>query len=153
MKKLILKTTILVGALWLFALPANALYYSASAANTMTSLNWYRGNIIASPASTWGLTAGNNGASLTWVSYLPQQYYSMVGYNGGSFAIRDTTRDIITFVSPFKGWGCPLGDVFRRSCDEGGSSTGVAPVPEPCTLILLGSGLGGVLLYRRRKAT
>lgn len=70
------------------------------------------------------------------------------------FTIRDTPLDILDFVFPNLDNNYFAGHLRRFGEDnEDSIYLAVAPVPEPGTLILIGSGLGGLLLYRRRRAS
>ena len=77
-----------------------------------------------------------------------------------NITIQDTTLDILDFVYPnmdgylFEGHLRRFADGIENFTgeNEGSIQLAVAPVPEPATLFLLGSGLGGLLLYRKRRA-
>ena len=69
------------------------------------------------------------------------------------FTIQDKNLDILDFVFPNLDGNYFAGHLRRFGDDnEESIQLAVAPVPEPATLILIGSGLGGILLYRRRTA-
>lgn len=76
---------------------------------------------------------------MTWDATVPADFV-----NTGTFVLLAQFYD----NDPFAG-GNPLGDVLLGTA---GYSASVNPVPEPATLLLLGSGAAGLFLRRRRQS-
>lgn len=72
------------------------------------------------------------------------------GVNGGAFrGIQRTSADISYFV--ITGAYPALDDLTFRPRSAPNPNPDPDPVPEPSTLLLLGAGLGGLVIWRRRK--
>lgn len=70
-----------------------------------------------------------------------------------NFWIEDSSLEILDFVYPSTADYLFAGHLRRfGDGNEDSIQLAVAPVPEPGTLILIGSGLSGLLLYRRRRS-
>jgi len=91
-----------------------------------------------------------NGLELPYAGYL----YTPFAYNTStaifSAAVIENTHDVdtvytLTTPSVLNFWSIP-DYVYARW-----TQTSIAPVPEPSTIILLGIGLGGLVVVRRRK--
>jgi len=144
MKKTILRAAVLACFVGFFALPANALVCHFGIADTMS---FWSGGYSYSGQSPITMTQ----TDLTWGSFQNIAYPNLAIAWVESFAARDSTHDLLSLVYANEDDTYLSDNVSRYESDvTNGSPDGVAPVPEPCTLILLGSGLGGMLLYRRR---
>lgn len=133
MKTTFLRATLFASVLCLFALPANALVYSfQSVAFTFPG---YGIANITQTALTW-----SRGDRVNALEPVPDP---------GTFVVRDTALDVISLVDT------NTEEVYLSPTAPSGDTqvplNGVAPVPEPGTLLLLGSGLCGMLLYRKEK--
>ena len=90
------------------------------------------------------LNSGNGAATLSTTGF------TLIG--GITNLSESSELDLSTFGGPFR-------YILVEDTTNGGPSTdgfdvnavGVAPVPEPATFILLGSGLAGLAFYRRKK--
>jgi len=57
----------------------------------------------------------------------------------------------LAFFGEHGAWS-PTSGILRNNILDYGNNPGTAPVPEPSTIILLGSGLAGLAFWRRRQA-
>ena len=62
----------------------------------------------------------------------------------GEYVVKMGLGDIVLFEESF------ISPVFERSTDFSGNLSS-EPVPEPSTILLLGSGLAGLAFYRRKR--
>ena len=109
-------------------------------------------SIVVNAEGTWNLITDQNVSSFGIFEFGETGTALPPMVNPLEFTIQDTTLDILDFVYPNMDGNIFAGHLRRfGDGNEDSIYLAVAPVPEPGTLILIGSGLAGLLLYRKRR--
>lgn len=153
MKKNILQYFTAAVFLCLMTFPAHALLYDYTTSGIMNSPGISNGAIVETSLTLFSLnnpTYSSDSYNQTW-GRLFFRFNTTRLTEQPSFAIQDTTHDVLGFVYPDTS-GNYFSDQLSQFDERQESPLPTnAPVPEPGTLILIGSGLGGLLLYRKKR--
>jgi hypothetical protein len=109
--------------------------------------------IVVDSPGVWNLVFDRNVSSFGVFGYGETGTVLPLMLNPLEFTVRDTGLDLLDFVYP-NAEGNYFAGHLRRFGDGNEESLylAVAPVPEPATLLLVASGIGGLLFSRRRRS-
>jgi len=114
--------------------------------------------VLGDQLDIWGLGLNPMGASITSPGVLDIWEVSLDtaddlnNFQAGSFTLATLTFSTLTVgTSPLEIIINSLGDAYGNPLSADVQSGNISPVPEPATFILIGFGLGGIGILRRRK--
>ena len=115
--------------------------------------------VLGDQLDIWGLGLNPMGASITSLGVLDIWEVSLDtaddlnNFQAGSFTLATLTFSTLTVgTSPLEIIIDSLGDANGEPLSANVQSGSISPVPEPATFILIGFGLGGIGILRRKKA-